>query len=227
MNLSSKSWDASVCKYLDIPTSILPTIKSSAEVYGTVKSGPLKNVKLSGCIGDQQGALLGQLCVAAGNAKNTYGTGCFMLMNTGTQIVQSKKGLLTTVSFQLGASAPVQYALEGSVASAGSAVTWLVENLQVAESPKQVSDLAASVPDNGGVYLVPAFSGLLSPYWREDARCVYSYIHVYVYVYVYLYVYVPDMMSYAHIFSSCCAAAELSVECVNVYCKICVVILSM
>jgi glycerol kinase len=172
MNVQTCAWDESVCAELGIPLSILPRICSSAEVYGVIAEGPLKGVPLAGCLGDQQAALVGQMCFQPGQVKNTYGTGCFMLMNTGGQACESKHGLLTTVGYQLGKSAPVVYALEGSVAVAGAAVVWARDEMGLIESSAEIGELAGKVDDNGNVYFVPAFSGLLSPYWRPDARGV-------------------------------------------------------
>jgi len=173
MNLNTLSWDESVCKYIDIPLSILPRIKSSSEVYAKISGlASLNDVPVASLIGDQQAAMMGQLCFQEGTAKNTYGTGCFMLLNTGTAPVDSNKGLLTTVLFQLGANQPTFYALEGSVAVAGLAVKWFRDNLKLVSSAPQLDRLAEEVQDCGGVYFVPAFSGLLSPYWRNDARGV-------------------------------------------------------
>jgi len=172
MSLKTRDWDPSVCASLGISVTWLPRIKSSSEVYKSIHDGPLKGCAISGCIGDQQGALLGQLCIHKGNAKNTYGTGCFLLMNTGDTPVFSTHGLLTTAAYQLGPDAPCHYALEGSVAVAGAALSWLQDSLNIVNSPKEFDQLAASVPDNGGVYFVPAFSGLLSPHWKDSARGV-------------------------------------------------------
>lgn len=173
MNLSTLSWDKTTCQKLDIPLSILPKILSNSEIYGNMANGCLKGVPLSGCLGDQHAALLGQLCFEPGNVKNTYGTGCFMLMNTGTKIVPSVHGLLTTPGFQLGPNEPVSYALEGSIAVAGSAVKWLRDQLKIIKSAKEINELAKNVSYGcDGVYFVPAFAGLFSPYWRTDARGV-------------------------------------------------------
>lgn len=172
MNINSLQWSPEVCRDLGIPMTMLPRICSNSEVYGSMASGPLSGVPLGGCLGDQQAALLGQQCFDAGQAKNTYGTGCFMLLNTGTRAVQSKNGLLTTVAFQLGKHDPCRYALEGSIAVAGVGVTWLRDNLQLIKDPSDMDGLVNQVDSNDGVYCVPAFSGLLSPYWRSDARGV-------------------------------------------------------
>jgi glycerol kinase len=150
---------------------MLPKICSSSEVYGlTQKSGPFGGaIPVAGDLGDQQAAMVGQACFEVGEAKNTYGTGCFMLMNTGTQIVLSKNGLLTTLCYQFINEKPV-YALEGSIAITGALVQWLRDNLKIISTSAEIEDLAKSVDDNGGVYFVPAFSGLFAPYWRTDAR---------------------------------------------------------
>jgi len=161
-----------LCKFLEVPIDILPPIKSSSEVYGNIKSGSLAGLSISGNLGDQQAAMVGQMCMHKGEAKNTYGTGCFMLYNTGEEPVQSTHGLLTTVGYQLGKDAPVVYALEGSIAVAGSAVKWLRDNFGIISAASDMDKLAKTVPDTGGIYFVPAFSGLFAPRWREDARGV-------------------------------------------------------
>jgi glycerol kinase len=150
---------------------VLPQIRSSSEIFGYVSDGPLKGVAIAGILGDQQAALVGQTCFKSGEAKNTYGTGCFLLMNTGEHPVESKHGLLTTVAYKLG-KGPARYALEGSVAIAGALVQWLRDNLGLIETSAQIEELAQSVGNNGGVYMVPAFSGLYAPYWKESARGV-------------------------------------------------------
>ena len=167
MNLTSLDWDPVLLSAFGIPRSILPRIASSSEVYGTALGG----VPVAGILGDQQAALMGQACFEPGEAKNTYGTGCFMLMHTGAVPVPSRHGLLTTVAAKLG-DAPAAYALEGSIAITGALVQWLRDNLGIVKSSAAVEALAASVPDNGDVYFVPAFSGLYAPYWRADARGV-------------------------------------------------------
>lgn len=169
MNLKGH-WDKDICKKLGIPLNILPEIVSCSEVYGQLSMSKIKGCILGGSVGDQQAALLGQQCFTAGGAKSTYGTGCFVLYHTGDVPVVSKNGLLTTTAARLGPDSPIQYALEGSVAVAGVGLKWLKENLELIKDPRESDYLAAEVPDNGGVYLVPAFSGLLSPYWRSDAR---------------------------------------------------------
>lgn len=170
MDLQKLSWDAKVCEEVGIPISCLPKITSNAGDLGTVKSGVLAGVPIAGALGDQHAALLGQSCLEVGDVKSTYGTGCFMLMNTGQQAVPSKNGLLTTVGWQLGPEAPVTYALEGAVATAGRGIQWLRDSLKIIDSAPDIGPLAASVDDTGGVTFVPAFSGLLAPHWRPDAR---------------------------------------------------------
>ena len=168
MNLQTLDWDEDLLNIMRIPRSLLPDIRSSSEVYGHAK-GVLEGVPVAGDLGDQQAALFGQTGFDLGDAKNTYGTGCFMLLNTGTEIQTSSHGLLTTVAYQLGTEAPV-YALEGSVAVTGALIQWLRDNLGLIETVAEIEPLALSVEDNGGVYLVPAFSGLFAPHWRTDAR---------------------------------------------------------
>jgi glycerol kinase len=173
MNLETLDWDDELLSFFNIPRQMLPSIRPSSdpELYGmTREHGPFGGeVALSGDLGDQQAATVGQLCLSPGQAKNTYGTGNFLLLNTGTGLVRSQHGLLTTVCYQFGGQAPV-YALEGSIAVTGSAVQWLRDQLGVITDAAQSEALAASVPDSGGVYFVPAFSGLFAPYWRSDAR---------------------------------------------------------
>jgi glycerol kinase len=173
MNLETLEWDEELLSFFNIPASMLPEIKpsSSAEPYGTTTArGPLGGeVPINGILGDQQAATVGQVCFEPGEAKNTYGTGNFMLLNTGTELVRSKAGLLSTVCYQFGDDAPV-YALEGSIAVTGSAVQWLRDQLGIISGAAQSEALARQVKDNGGVYFVPAFSGLFAPYWRSDAR---------------------------------------------------------
>jgi len=172
MDLETLQWDESICADFGIPMSMLPEIRSSSEVYGTGRPrGNLAGVPVAGILGDQQAATFGQACLSEGEAKNTYGTGNFMLLNTGTKPVHSKHGLLTTVCYKLG-EAPAVYALEGSVAVTGSLVQWLRDNLGIIQNAKDIEPLAASVDDNGGAYFVPAFSGLFAPRWRPDARGV-------------------------------------------------------
>ena len=172
MNLNTLDWDDEILALLDIPRAMLPKIKSSSEVYGHVGEGhSLRGVPVAGDLGDQQAALFGQTCYSVGEAKNTYGTGCFMLLNTGEAPVQSKAGLLTTLGYKIGDQKAV-YALEGSIAIAGALIQWLRDNLGLIQSSAEVEPLAGSVEDNGGVYFVPAFSGLYAPYWKSDARGV-------------------------------------------------------
>ncbi|MGJ0394414.1 MAG: glycerol kinase GlpK [Methylocystis sp.] len=168
MNLSTLQWDEELLALFDIPRACLPDICSSSEVYGPCV-GALAGVPLAGALGDQHAALLGQACLKPGDAKNTYGTGCFLLMNTGETPHVSTAGLLTTLAYKLGDSKPV-YALEGSIAIAGALVQWLRDNLGIIETSHDVEALAKTVPDNGDVYFVPAFSGLYAPRWRGDAR---------------------------------------------------------
>jgi glycerol kinase len=170
MDLDTLQWDAEIAAEMGVPLSMLPEIRSSSEVYGNGgPGGVLKGVPIAGILGDQQAATFGQACYEPGTAKNTYGTGNFMLLNTGTEKVASKNGLLTTVCYKIGDEAPV-YALEGSIAVTGSLVQWLRDNLGIIGSAPEIETLARSVEDNGGAYFVPAFSGLFAPYWRADAR---------------------------------------------------------
>ena len=170
MDLDTLSWDKGIADEMGIPMSMLPEIRSSSQVYGEVRErGVLHGVPLAGDLGDQQAATFGQACLAVGEAKNTYGTGNFMLINTGTQKVPSKNGLLTTVCYKIGDEATV-YALEGSIAVSGSLVQWIRDNLGLIGSAPEIETLAKTVEDNGGAYFVPAFSGLFAPYWRSDAR---------------------------------------------------------
>ncbi|EJZ06762.1 glycerol kinase GlpK [Mycolicibacterium vaccae] len=173
MNLETLDWDDELLGFFDIPRQMLPEIKpsSSPKPYGcTVETGPADGeLAITGILGDQQAAMVGQVCLDAGEAKNTYGTGNFLLLNTGEEIVRSQNGLLTTVCYQFGDAKPV-YALEGSIAVTGSAVQWLRDQLGIISGASQSEALARQVEDNGGVYFVPAFSGLFAPYWRSDAR---------------------------------------------------------
>ena len=169
MNLDTLDWDDDILAAMAIPKAILPEIQSSSQVYGPITNSPLAGIPIAGDLGDQQAAMFGQNCFDSGEAKNTYGTGCFMLLNTGTTPVPSENGLLTTVCFKIGEQ-PGVYALEGSIAVAGSLVQWLRDNLHMIKSAPEVEDLAKTVDDNGGIYFVPAFSGLFAPYWRTDAR---------------------------------------------------------
>lgn len=168
LNLQTLDWDEELIRELNIPRNILPVVTSSSEVYGYTH-GVLNHVPISGDLGDQQAALFGQCCFKPGEAKNTYGTGCFMLLNTGTTPVFSKNGLLTTVGYRI-ADQPAVYCLEGSIAISGALVQWLRDNLQIIENSSDIEPLARTVQDNGDVYFVPAFSGLFAPYWRSDAR---------------------------------------------------------
>jgi glycerol kinase len=165
MNLATLDWDEEILGDMGVPRLMLPKIVSSSEVYGTTREGIL----VAGNLGDQQAALFGQTCFLPGEAKNTYGTGCFMLMNTGKKPVQSKNGLLTTLGYKIANEKPV-YALEGSIAITGALVQWLRDNLCLIEKSSDVETLARSVDDNGGIYFVPAFSGLYAPYWKDSAR---------------------------------------------------------
>jgi glycerol kinase len=168
MNLETLDWDDEILGIMGIPRQMLPAIRPSSEVYGTA-TGDLAGIPVAGILGDQQAALVGQTCFSPGEAKNTYGTGCFMLLNTGTEAVQSKNGLLTTLGYKFG-DQPAVYALEGSIAITGALVQWLRDNLGMITSSAEVEALANLVEDNGGIYFVPAFSGLYAPYWRSDAR---------------------------------------------------------
>lgn len=170
MNLETLDWDPEILRLLNIPRACLPEIRSSSEVYGHCR-GVLEGVPLAGILGDQQAALFGQACLAPGEAKNTYGTGCFMLMNTGEVPFYSSHGLLTTLGYKLG-QAPAVYALEGSISIAGALVQWLRDNLGLISRADEIEALAASVEDNGDVYFVPAFSGLYAPHWQDNARGV-------------------------------------------------------
>jgi glycerol kinase len=171
MNLETLSWDNELLHAFDIPAAVLPKICSSSQLYGTAQSPSITQVPIAGILGDQQAALVGQTCFKSGEAKNTYGTGCFLLINTGDRPVQSTCGLLTTVAYQLG-SQPAKYALEGSIAITGALVQWVRDNLGLIQSSKEIETLARTVDDNGGVYFVPAFSGLYAPYWKDSARGV-------------------------------------------------------
>ncbi|HEX7098911.1 MAG TPA: glycerol kinase GlpK [Acidimicrobiia bacterium] len=170
MDLNTLQWDEEICSIIGVPTSVLPEIRSSSEVYGEA-TGSLGGIPVAGDLGDQQAATFGQVCFDVGDAKNTYGTGNFMLLNTGTEAVPSKSGLLTTVCYKIGDQAPV-YALEGSVAITGALVQWLRDNLGMIQNSAEVEALARTVEDNGGIYIVPAFSGLFAPYWKSNARGV-------------------------------------------------------
>ncbi|XP_056156983.1 glycerol kinase isoform X1 [Lampris incognitus] len=175
-NIHTMDWDPELLKYFDIPMEVLPRVRSSSEIYGlmkicsSLKSGALTGIPISGCLGDQSAALVGQMCFQDGQAKNTYGTGCFLLRNTGAKPVMSDHGLLTTVAYKLGRDKPACYALEGSVAIAGAVVRWLKDNLGIIQKSEELEKLAASVGTSYGCYFVPAFSGLYAPYWEPSAR---------------------------------------------------------
>jgi glycerol kinase len=173
MNLKTLDWDDEMLKIFTVPKNVLPIIKSSSDPDGygmTDMSGPFNaEIRVMGDLGDQQAALFGQACYSQGDAKNTYGTGCFLLLNTGNKPVFSTNGLITTVGYKLGLQ-PAVYALEGSIAVAGALVQWLRDKLGIIKSAPEINDLASRVEDNGGVYFVPAFSGLYAPYWKSDAR---------------------------------------------------------
>jgi glycerol kinase len=171
MRLDTLAWDDELLNAFSVPRSLLPRIVSSSEVYGEVATGPLRGVPIAAILGDQQAALVGQTCFRAGEAKNTYGTGCFLLMNTGPTPVASAAGLVTTVAYRLG-NQPAHYALEGSIAICGALVQWLRDNLGLIAKSGDIEALASSVADNGDVYIVPAFSGLYAPYWKDSARGV-------------------------------------------------------
>jgi glycerol kinase len=171
LNLKTLDWDEKLLDAFGIPRTVLPKVRSSSEVYGEATLSVIAGVPVTGILGDQQAALVGQACFRPGEVKNTYGTGCFLLMNTGERLVPSNFGLLTTVAYKFG-SAATNYALEGGVAIAGALVQWLRDNLGIIERSADVEPLARTVNDNGGVYFVPAFSGLYAPYWKENARGV-------------------------------------------------------
>ena len=171
MDLHTLDWDDELLSTVGVPRAMLPRIASSSEVYGHIAAGPLAGAPVAGDLGDQQAATVGEACYSVGEAKNTYGTGNFMLLNTGTELVPSRSGLLTTVAYKMGSQAAV-YALEGSIAITGALVQWLRDNLGLIQTSSDVEKLASSVQDNGGIYFVPAFSGLFAPYWKNDARGV-------------------------------------------------------
>ncbi|MBM4424883.1 MAG: glycerol kinase GlpK [Chloroflexi bacterium] len=168
MNLETLDWDPEILKIMGVPRAMLPAVRASSEVYGNA-TGALAGISVAGDLGDQQAALFGQTCFSAGEAKNTYGTGCFMLLNTGTKPVQSKNGLLTTLGYKIG-NEPAVYCLEGSIAITGALVQWLRDNLGLIQKSADVEALAQTVEDNGGIFFVPAFSGLFAPYWKSSAR---------------------------------------------------------
>uniref|UniRef100_A0A2K6QHW0 glycerol kinase n=1 Tax=Rhinopithecus roxellana TaxID=61622 RepID=A0A2K6QHW0_RHIRO len=169
-NIHSLEWDKELCDFFEIPMDLLPNVFSSSEIYGLIKTGALEGVPISGCLGDQCAALVGQMCFQEGQAKNTYGTGCFLLCNTGRKCVFSEHGLLTTVAYKLGREKPAYYALEGSVAIAGAVIRWLRDNLGIIETSGDIEKLAKEVGTSYGCYFVPAFSGLYAPYWEPSAR---------------------------------------------------------
>ncbi len=171
MNLDTLAWDEELLRIFDVPRSMMPEIRSSSSYFGEVKVTCLRGAPIGGVLGDQHAALVGQTCFKPGQVKNTYGTGCFLLMNTGERKVASQHGLLTTVAYRLG-DQPVVYALEGSIAITGALVQWVRDNLGMISRSEEIETLAASVADNGDVYIVPAFSGLYAPYWKDTARGV-------------------------------------------------------
>ena len=179
MDLETLAWDDELCDAIGVPKSMLPEIRPSSAVYGEVKQGAFGGVKVAGDLGDQQAATFGQTAFAVGEAKNTYGTGNFMLLNTGNEAVQSKNGLITTVGYKIGDNDAV-YCLEGSIAITGALVQWLRDNLKMISTSGEVEDLAKTVDDNGGCYIVPAFSGLFAPYWKASARGVFAGLTRYV-----------------------------------------------
>jgi glycerol kinase len=179
MDLETLSWDADIAGTIGVPLSMLPEIRASSEVYGEVKNGALTGVQIAGDLGDQQAATFGQACLSPGEAKNTYGTGNFLLLNTGTEAVQSKSGMLTTLGYKIGDNDAV-YCLEGAIAITGALVQWLRDNLKMIKAAPEVEELASSVEDNGGLYIVPAFSGLFAPYWKSNARGVFAGLTRYV-----------------------------------------------
>ena len=169
MNLSTLDWDPELLEVFRIPRTVLPRIAPSSAAHAIASAAPVAGVRIAGMLGDQQAALVGQACLRAGEVKNTYGTGCFLLLNTGEKLVPSTAGLISTVAYQMG-NAPVHYALEGSVAITGALVQWLRDNLKIIAASVDIEPMAASVKDNGDVYFVPAFSGLYAPHWKETAR---------------------------------------------------------
>ncbi len=171
MDLATQDWDQELLDTIGVPRAMLPEIKGSSQVYGEATLDAVAGIPVAGDLGDQQAALFGQTCFAVGEAKNTYGTGNFLLLNTGTEAVQSKNGLITTAGYRIG-DQPTVFALEGAIAITGALVQWLRDNLKLIKAAPEVEDLAKTVDDNGGCYFVPAFSGLFAPYWRSDARGV-------------------------------------------------------
>jgi glycerol kinase len=179
MNLETLDWDDELLGAIGVPRSMLPEIRPSSAAYGEVKEGAFAGVPVAGDLGDQQAATFGQTCFSVGEAKNTYGTGNFLLLNTGNEAVQSKNGLITTVGYKIG-DQPAVYCLEGSIAITGALVQWLRDNLKMIRTAPEVEDLAKTVDDNGGCYIVPAFSGLFAPYWKGSARGVFAGLTRYV-----------------------------------------------
>jgi glycerol kinase len=179
MDLKSLQWDEDIASTIGVPTSMLPEIRASSEVYGEVSSGGFQGIQIAGDLGDQQAATFGQACFDVGEAKNTYGTGNFLLLNTGTEAVVSKNGMLTTLGYKIGDNDAV-YCLEGAIAITGALVQWLRDNLKMIKAAPEVEELASSVDDNGGLYIVPAFSGLFAPYWKSNARGVFAGLTRYV-----------------------------------------------
>jgi glycerol kinase len=179
MDLETLAWDEDIASTIGVPMSMLPEIRASSEVYGEVKNGGFTGVPLAGDLGDQQAATFGQACLSPGEAKNTYGTGNFLLLNTGTEAVQSKSGMLTTLGYKIGDNDAV-YCLEGAIAITGALVQWLRDNLKMIKAAPEVEELAQTVEDNGGLYIVPAFSGLFAPYWKSNARGVFAGLTRYV-----------------------------------------------
>jgi glycerol kinase len=179
MDLETLQWDEDIASTIGVPMSMLPEIRASSEVYGEVKNGGFTGVPIAGDLGDQQAATFGQACLDVGEAKNTYGTGNFLLLNTGNEAVQSESGMLTTVGYKIGDNDAV-YCLEGAIAITGALVQWLRDNLKLIKAAPEVEELASSVEDNGGLYIVPAFSGLFAPYWKSNARGVFAGLTRYV-----------------------------------------------
>jgi glycerol kinase len=179
MDLKTLQWDEDIASTIGVPMSMLPEIRASSEVYGEVTTGALEGIQIAGDLGDQQAATFGQACFSPGEAKNTYGTGNFLLLNTGTEAVQSKNGMLTTLGYKVGDNDAV-YCLEGAIAITGALVQWLRDNLKMIKAAPEVEELAQTVEDNGGCYIVPAFSGLFAPYWKSNARGVFAGLTRYV-----------------------------------------------
>jgi glycerol kinase len=179
MDLATLDWDDELLDTIGVPRSMLPEIRPSSAPYGEIKNGAFSGIQVAGDLGDQQAATFGQTAFSVGEAKNTYGTGNFLLLNTGNEAVQSKNGLITTVGYKIGDQKAV-YCLEGSIAITGALVQWLRDNLKMIKSAPEVEDLAKTVEDNGGCYIVPAFSGLFAPYWKSDARGVFAGLTRYV-----------------------------------------------